>query len=59
MPRKKPPPFTGFNAAGTIGHWCPGDMADFECTHGRLPSDPGPACGCWPNERRKPAAAAA
>ena len=24
-----------------------------ECGHGRLPSDPGPACSCW--ERRDPA----
>lgn len=25
-------------------------MADDECRHGRLPSDPTPACGCWPGE---------
>jgi hypothetical protein len=55
--KRKPPPFTGFNAAGTIGHWCPGDLADFECPCGRLPTDPTPACGCWPNDRGLKAAA--
>jgi hypothetical protein len=25
-------------------------LADFECKHGRLPSDRTPPCGCWPEE---------
>lgn len=32
--------------AGLIGY-----LADHECTHGRLPEDPTPACGCWPSEK--------
>ena len=31
--------------AGTVG-----SLADHECVHGRLPTDPTPACGCWVNE---------
>ena len=31
--------------AGVIGR-----LADHECDHGRLPFDPTPACGCWPQE---------
>lgn len=27
-------------------------LADFECSHGRLPHDRTPVCGCWPQERR-------
>ena len=51
---KRAVPFIGFDAAPTVGgHYCPPDMADFECKHGRLPSDSTPACGCWPNERPK------
>jgi hypothetical protein len=43
------PPHTGFDAAPTVGgHYCPQDMADFECRHGRLPGDVRTkACGCW------------
>lgn len=25
-------------------------LADFECEHGRLPSDRSAHCGCWPTE---------
>ena len=27
-----------------------GRLADHECRHGRLPFDPTPSCGCWPQE---------
>jgi hypothetical protein len=27
-------------------------LADFECQHGRLPTDATPPCGCFPHERR-------
>lgn len=27
-----------------------GSLADNECEHDRLPSDPTPPCGCWPSE---------
>ena len=27
-----------------------GRLADHECAHGRLPGDPTPKCGCWPQE---------
>jgi hypothetical protein len=36
--------------------FCPPDLADFECVHGRLATDPTPACGCWPNDRGAKAA---
>lgn len=28
-------------------------LADNECAHDRLPSDPTPPCGCWPQEVTK------
>lgn len=28
-------------------------MADFECEHGRLPTDSTPDCGCWSEGQRK------
>jgi hypothetical protein len=31
--------------AGVVGR-----LADNECSHGRLPFDRTPACGCWPHE---------
>lgn len=30
-----------------------GALADNECRHDRLPSDPTPPCGCWPQEVTK------
>jgi hypothetical protein len=27
-----------------------GQLADNECSHGRLPFDRTPECGCWPHE---------
>lgn len=43
-------------AIAQCGWRCPieagvlGRLADHECRHGRLPFDPTPACGCWPEE---------
>jgi hypothetical protein len=27
-----------------------GRLADHDCRHDRQPGDPGPPCGCWPEE---------
>ncbi|MGN6167719.1 MAG: hypothetical protein ACTHQQ_06060 [Solirubrobacteraceae bacterium] len=47
-----------YNAARVRGGGpCPieagalGRLADHECSHGRLPGDRTPLCGCWPQEQ--------
>ena len=43
-------------AMSESGGCCPieagllGRLADHECSHGRLPFDRTPPCGCWPQE---------
>jgi hypothetical protein len=43
-------------AMARCGGRCPieagvlGRLADHECSHGRLPFDRTPTCGCWPEE---------
>jgi hypothetical protein len=38
--------FDPFPPASVAGYM-PGDLADYECRHGRLATDNTPACGCW------------
>lgn len=61
MTRYRGRPTVGFPAryrrlSAELGGDCPieagalGRLADNECSHGRLPGDQTPACGCWPQE---------
>ena len=51
-------PFTEIyrEAQKLAGGACPieagilGRLVDHECRHRRLPGDPSPPCGCWPEE---------
>lgn len=61
-PRRQGPTFASIyrEASARIGGECPieagfiGRLVDNECRHERLPFDPDPPCGCFPEEEQKP-----